>query len=153
MLRAAIAPMLLAEPIAMMHWPAFSADGWAATTMRYLVAAVVVTVMLMSVAAGLEAPEAPGRKLLLCTTKPLADIEVTLPLAPPKPDAPRLPVGRGLGLKLAPGRGEKVPRGKPFPPPPNPPNPPAPVQLPLTGVLMVTVVAVTGPLADPLVEG
>jgi len=139
MLRAATAPMLLADPIAVMHWPTFSADGRAVTILRYLVAAVVVTVMLVSV---------PAAGFLPCTTKPVADSEVTLPSAPPKPpNAPRLKLGRGLGLD--PGRGEKVPRGKT---PPDP-NAAVPLQLPLTGVLMVTVVAVTDLVADPLVEG
>jgi hypothetical protein len=139
MLRAATAPMLLACPTAVMHSPTFNADAPAVTVLRYLVAAVVVTVTLVS---------APAAGFLPCTTKPLADSEVTLPLAPPnEPNAPRLPVGRGLGVN--PGRGEKVPRG---PPPPNPPNPPAALQLPLDGVLMVTVVAATD-LADPLAEG
>ena len=83
---------------------------------------------------------------------------MTLPLAPPKaplPNAPRLPVGRGRGLKL--GRGVAPPPAPP-PPRPNPPNPPPPnpappAQLPLTGALMVTVVAVTGPVADPAADG
>jgi hypothetical protein len=143
MLLADTVPMLLADPIAMMHWPTFSADGWAVITLRYLVAAVVVTVMVVS------APAAAGFRLLPCTAKPPADNEVTLPLAPPKPpkpNGPRLPLGRGLGVN--PGRGEKVPRG-----PPNPPNPPAGLQLPPVGVLMVTVVAVTDLVADPLAEG
>jgi hypothetical protein len=71
------------------------------------------------------------------------------------PKAPRLPVGRGRALKL--GRGEAVPPPNPpppNPPPPNPPpNPPAPVHFPLTGALMVTVVAVTEWVADPAAEG
>jgi len=132
--------MLLAGPSAVMHWPTFSADGRALTTLRYLVAAVVVTVMLVP---------APAAGFLPWTTKPPADSDVTLPLAPPNgpllPNEPLLPVGRGLGLKLA--RGEEVPRG-----PPNPPSPAAP-QLPLTGVATVTVVAVTDLAADPLAEG
>ena len=52
----------------------------------------------------------PAAGFLPCTTKPLADTEVTLPLAPPKPplpNAPLLPLGRGRGLKL--GRGEEPP--------------------------------------------
>jgi hypothetical protein len=153
MVRAATAPMLFGVPIAVMHWPTFSADGFAATVFRYLVVAEVVTVTLVVVLAA---------RFLPCTTKPLADTEVTLPLAPPKaplPKAPLLPLGRGRGLKL--GRGEEPP-GPPPPnppnPPPNPPNPPAPVQLPLTGALIVTLVAVTGlaaapALADPVPEG
>jgi len=140
MLRAATAPMLFGVPIAVMHWPTFSVDGPAVTVLRYLVVAVVVTVMLVFVlAAG----------FLPCTTKPLADTEVTLPLAPPnapRPNAPPLPLGRGLGLKL--GRGEEPPC-----PPPNPPNPPAPVHLPLTGALMVTLVAATGEVAPPVAAG
>jgi hypothetical protein len=131
MLRAAIVPMLLAGPTAVMHWPTFSADGWAVTSLRYLVEAIVVTVTLAS---------EPAAGFLPCTTKPPADSEVTLPLAPP--NAPLLPLGRGLGLKLGPG--EKEPRA--------PPNP-APAQLPLTGALMVTVVAVTDLLAPALAEG
>jgi hypothetical protein len=105
--------------------------------------AVVVTVMLVFV---------PAVGFLPCTTKPLADTEATLPLAPPKvprPNAPLLPLGRGLGLKL--GRGEELPC--PPPNPPVPPSPPVPVQLPLTGVLMVTLVAVTGLAAAPVAEG
>ena len=101
MLRAATAPMLFAVPTAVMHWPTFSADGSAVTVLRYLVAAVVVTVTLVFVAVA-----EPAVRLLACTTKPLADTEVTLPSAPPKaplPKAPRLPLGRGRGLKL--GRG------------------------------------------------
>jgi hypothetical protein len=143
MLRAATAPMLFAAPTAVMHWPTFSADGPAVTVLRYLVVALVVTVMLVSV---------PAAGFLPCTTKPLADTEVTLPLAPPnpptppRPNAPLLPLGRGRGLKL--GRGEEPPC-----PRPNPPNPPAPVQLPLTGALMVTLVAVTGLAAAPVAEG
>ena len=95
-------------------------------------------------------------RLLAWTTKPLADNEITLPLAPPKvplPKAPRLPVGRGRGLKL--GRGVEPPCPPPNPPPPNPPNPPAPppMQLPLTGALMVTLVAVTDLAAAPVAEG
>ena len=141
MLRAAMAPMLFAVPIAAMHWPTFSADGFAVTVLRYLLAALVITVTLV------VAPAEPPARFLPCTTKPLADTEVTLPLAPPKaplPNAPRLPVGRGRGLKL--GRGVA-----PWPPPnpPNPPNPPAPMQLPLTGTLMVTLVAVTDLAAAP----
>jgi len=84
---------------------------------------------------------------LPCTTKPLADSEVTLPLAPPNPPppkAPRLPLGRGRGLKLGPG--VKVPREPP-------PNAPAPPQLPLTGALTVTLVAVTDLVAAPVAEG
>jgi hypothetical protein len=148
MLLAAMAPMLLAVPSAVMHWPTFSADAWAVTTFRYLVEAVMLTVMLV--------PAPAWARSLPSTTKPLADSEVTLPFAPPNPpNAPRLPVGRGLGLKLDPGRGEKVPRGPPNPPPPPPPKPKpdAAVQLPLTGVLTVTVVAVTDLLADPLLAG
>jgi hypothetical protein len=140
MLRAATAPMLFAVPTAVMHWPTFSADGPAVTVLRYLVVAVVVTVMLVSV---------PAAGFLPCTTKPLADTVVTLPLAPPNPPPPNavlLPLGRGLGLKL--GRGEDVP-----PPRPNPPNPPAAVQFPLTGALMVTLVAVTDLVALPVAEG
>jgi hypothetical protein len=140
MLRAATAPMLFAVPTAVMHWPTFSADGPAVTVLRYLVVALVVTVMLVSV---------PAAGFLPCTTKPLADTAVTLPSAPPnapRPNAPLLPLGRGLGLKL--GRGEE-----PAPPRPNPPNPPAAVQLPLTGALMVTLVAVTDLVAAPLAEG
>ena len=82
---------------------------------------------------------------------------MTLPLAPPKaplPNAPRLPVGRGRGLKL--GRGVALPLAPPAPrpnPPNPPPNPAPPAQLPLTGALMVTVVAVTGPVADPAADG
>ena len=145
MLRAATAPMLFAVPTAVMHWPTLSADGPAVTVLRYLVAAVVVTVTLVVV---------PAAGFLPCTTKPLADTEVTLPLAPPnppRPKAPPLPLGRGLGLKL--GRGEEPPCPRPNPPNPPPPNPPAPVQLPLTGVLMVTLVAVTGVVAAPVAEG
>jgi hypothetical protein len=138
MLRAAIAPMLLACPSAVMHSPTFSADERTVTTLRYLVAAVVVTVMLVF---------ARAAEFLPFTTKPLADSEVTVPLAPPnEPNGPRLPVGRGLGLN--PGRGEKVPRG-----PAPPPKPAVALQLPLTGVLIVTVVAVTDLVTDPLVEG
>jgi hypothetical protein len=139
MLLAATAPMLFAGPAAVMHWPTFSADGPTVTTLRYLLAAVVVTVMLVA---------APAARLLPCTTKPLADSEVTLPSAPPAkppPNAPRLPLGRGLGLKL--GLGERVPRG-----PPNAPVP-VPVQLPLTGLLMVTLAAVTDLVAAPVAEG
>ena len=132
MLRAATAPMLLAGPTAVMHWPTFSADGRAGTTSRYTVAAVVVTVMLVP---------APAARFLPRTTKLLADSEVTMPLAPP--NEPLLPLGRGLGLKL--GRGENVPRGLP--------NPPARLQLPLAGVLMVTAVAVIDLVAPPVVEG
>jgi hypothetical protein len=143
MLLAATAPMLLAVPSAVMHWPTFSADGRTVTTFRYLVAAVVTTVVLVA------APAACPR-FLPCTTKPLADSEVTLPLAPPpKPKAPREPVGRGLGVD--PGRGEKVPRGPPNPDPE--PNPDPALQLPFTGALTVTVVAVTDLVADPFEVG
>ena len=87
--------------------------------------------------------------------KPVAVTASTLPFAPPKsplPNAPPLPVGRGRALKL--GRGAPLGRVPPNPPPPNPPpNPPAPVQLPLTGALIVTVVAVTDLLAAPAAEG
>ncbi len=97
----------------------------------------------------------PAVRRTASTTKPVAETEVTLPLAPPKvplPNAPRLPVGRGRALKL--GRGvAPVPPPRPNPPNPPPPNPPAPVQLPLTGALMVTVVAVTGEAADPVADG
>ena len=150
MLRAATAPMLFAVPTAVMHWPTFSADGPAVITLRYLVVAAVVTVMLAFV---------PAAGFLPCTTKPLADTEITLPLAPPKPpkppnpprpNAPPVPLGRGLGLKL--GRGEEVPAGLPNPPGGRP-NPPAPTQLPLTGALMVTLVAVTDRLAAVLAGG
>jgi hypothetical protein len=138
MLLAATAPMLFAGPAAVMHWPTFSAAGPTVTTLRYLLAAVVVTVMVVV--------PAPAAKLLACTTKPLADSAVTLPLAPPNappPNAPLLPLGRALGLKL--GRGEAVPRG--------PPNPPAPPQLPLTGLLMVTLAAVTDLVPAPVDAG
>jgi hypothetical protein len=142
MLRAATAPMLFGVPTAVMHWPTFSADGPAVTVLRYLVVALVVTVMLVPVlAAG----------FLPCTTKPLADTEVTLPLAPPnapRPNAPPLPLGRARGLKL--GRGEEVLPGRPNPPVP---NPPVPTQLPLTGALMVTLVAVTDLVAAPAADG
>ena len=148
--RAATAPMLLAVPIAVTHWPTFSADAVALTVLRYLLAELVMTVTLVVVAA-LE----PAVRLLAWTTKPVAETESTLPFAPPKsplPNAPWLPVGRGLALKL--GRGAPLGRVPPNPPPPNPPpNPPAPVQLPLTGALMVTVVAVTELAAAPVVEG
>src|SRR5208282_6151812 len=108
-------------------------------------AAMVITVMLVS---------EPAVRFRSCTTKPLADTEITLPLAPPKaplPKAPRLPLGRGRALKL--GRGVEPP--PPRPNPPNPPNPPAPapVQLPLTGALMVTLVAVTDLVAAPVAGG
>jgi hypothetical protein len=107
----------------------------------------VVTVTLVSVlAAG----------FLPCTTKPLTDIDVTLPLAPPNPaNAPLLPPGRSTGPE--PGRGEKVPRGPVLNPPPS--NPAPALHLPLAGVLMVTVVAVTvleaapPERAAPLAEG
>jgi hypothetical protein len=141
MLRAATAPMLFAAPTAVMHWPTFSADGPAVTVFRYVVVVVVVTVMLVFV---------PAVGFLPCTTKPLADTEVTFPFVPPKvprPNAPRLPLGCGLGLKL--GRGEEPLRPPPNPPPPNAP----PVQLPLTGALIVTLVAVTDRVAAPLAEG
>jgi hypothetical protein len=140
MVRAATAPMLFVDPTAVMHRPTFSADGVAVTTFVYVVDAVVVTVTLVSV---------PAARFLPCTTKPLADSDVTLPLAPPNPppNAPLLPLGRGLGLKLGLG----VPPGLPNPPPPNPPpNPAAPVHVPLVGVLMVTVVAVTDVAGVPL---
>ena len=51
MLRAATAPMLFAVPTAVMHWPTFSANGVAVTVLRYLLAEVVMTVTLVSVAA------------------------------------------------------------------------------------------------------
>ena len=149
MLRAATAPMLFAVPTAVMHWPTFSADAPAVTVLRYLLAEVVITVTLVSVAVA-----EPAVRLLASTTKPLADTEVTLPSAPPKfplPKAPRLPVGRGRALKL--GRGEAPAPPPPNPPNPPPPNPPAPVQLPLTGALMVTLVAVTDLAAAPAAEG
>ena len=101
MLRAATAPMLFAVPTAVTHWPTFSADALAVTVLRYLLAEVVITVTLVSVAVA-----EPAVRLLASTTKPLADTEVTLPSAPPKvplPKAPPLPVGRGRALKL--GRG------------------------------------------------
>src|SRR4051794_12322956 len=151
MVRAATAPMLFACPTAAMHSPTLNADDLAVTTLTYLVVAVVVTVTVtparapgLALAPGL----APTRGALPCTTKPLADSEVTLPLAPPKPppNAPRLPLGRGRALKL--GLVVKLPRGPPSPPPN--PNPDPGSQLPLTGVLTVTVVAVTDRVADPL---
>src|SRR5579872_3401859 len=110
MLRAATAPMLFAGPAAVMHSPTFSADGPTVTTLRYLVAVVVVTVMLVP---------APAAGLRPWTTKPLAVSDVTLPFAPPPkppPNAPLLPLGRGRGLKL--GLGVEVPRGRPNPPGP-----------------------------------
>jgi hypothetical protein len=159
MVRAATAPMLFGCPIAMMHWPTLNADGRAEATLRYWVVAVVVTVIVTSarapglpLAAGLAlAPRfAPAPGARPCTTNPLADSDVTLPLAPPnppRPNAPPVPLGRGRGLKL--GRGDPLPPD----PPPNPPNPPpnpAAVQLPLTGELIVTLVAVTDLVPAPL---
>src|SRR3984957_12057551 len=136
MLRAAMAPMLLAVPSAVTHWPTFKADGAAVIVLRYLVAAVVVTVTLVVEVEPVE-PTEPAARFLPWTTKPPADTEVTLPLAPPKaplPNAPRLPLGLGRALKL--GRGVAPappprPNPPPNPPPPNPPNPPAPVHAPL----------------------
>jgi hypothetical protein len=142
--------MLFVDPTAVMHWPTFSADEWTASAFRYVVVAVVVTVTLVLV----PAAELPAAGLLPCTTKPPADSEVTLPLAPPNPplpNGPLVPLGRGLGLKL--GFGEKLPPGPPSPPPPNPAPPNPLVQLPLTGVLMVTVVAVTVLVAAPPADG
>src|SRR3984957_8366524 len=163
MLRAAMAPMLLAVPSAVMHWPTFSADGAAVIVLRYLVAAVMVTVTLVvEVEVEVEVePAEPAARFLPCTTKPPADTEVTLPLAPPKaplPNAPRLPLGLGRGLKLGRGVAPPPPPPRPTPPPPNPPppnppNPPAPVHAPLTGALMVTLVAVTDLAAAPAAEG
>src|ERR1700722_3055744 len=108
MLRAATAPMLFGVPIAVMHWPTFSADGAAVIVLRYLLAAVVITWMLVSELAA---------RVLSCTTKPLADTEPPGPPPPPKaplPNAPRLPLGRGLALKL--GRGVAPPCPRPKPP-------------------------------------
>src|ERR1700679_2529925 len=136
MLRAATAPMLLAVPTAVTHWPTFSADEVAVTVLRYLLAELVMTVTLLTVAAEPAERVEPAARLLAWTTKPVAETESTLPLAPPKaplPKAPWLPVGRGRALKL--GRGAPLGRVPPSPPAPNPPpNPPAPapVQLPLT---------------------
>jgi hypothetical protein len=145
--RAATAPMLFAVPSAVMHWPTLSADGVALAVLRYLLAELVMTVTLVVVLVA-----APAVRVLAWTTKPVAETESTLPSAPPKfplPNAPRLPVGRGRALKL--GRGEPLGRVPPNPPPP--PNPPAPVHSPWTGALIVTLVAVTDRLADPVVDG
>jgi hypothetical protein len=122
---------------------------------------ITVTLVVVAVLGVLEAPAppAPGGRVLARTTKPLADTDSTFPSAPPKaplPNAPRLPVGRGRGLKL--GRGvapfppppappKPPPPKPPAPPKPPPPNPPAPTHSPLTGALIVTVVAVTDRLA------
>ena len=87
MLRAATAPMLFGVPTAVMHRPTFSADAPAVTVLRYLLAELVITVMSVSVAV----PE-PAVRRMAWTTKPVAETEVTLPLAPPKvplPNAPR----------------------------------------------------------------
>ena len=116
-----MAPMLFAAPTAVTHSPTFRADGPAVTVVRYLVVAVVVTVVLVA---------APAARLLPWTTKPVADTEVTLPLAPPKaprPNPPLPPLGLGPALKL--GRGEEP---WPKPPPPNPPPPNAPAAMQLT---------------------
>src|SRR6202522_3704299 len=151
MLRAATAPMLLAVPTAVTHRPTFSADALAVIVLRYVLAEVVITVTLVSVAV----PE-PAARVLAWTTKPPADTDVTLPSAPPKvplPKAPWLPVGRGRALKLGRGVAPVPVPPRPTPPNPPPPNPPAPVQSPLTGALMVTLVAVTDLAAAPAAEG
>ena len=148
--RAATAPMLFAVPIAVTHRPTLSADGVALSVLRYLLDELVTTETLDVVGA-----VDPAVRVRAWTTKPVADTDSTLPSAPPKFPVPNppVPVGRGRALKL--GRGDPLGLAPPNPPPPQPPppNPPAPVHSPLTGALIVTVVAVTERDEDEVVDG
>ncbi len=116
MLRAATAPMLLAVPSAVMHWPTFSADGFAVTVLRYLLAELMMTVTLMFVpavpaGAGRPAPsldhEAGGghRRDLAVGPAEGAVAECAPAAGRPRPRA-EAGTGRGAAARAAPAAAE-----------------------------------------------
>ena len=112
MLRAATAPMLFAVPSAVMHWPTFSADGFAVTVLRYLLAELVMTVTLMFVpwpvpaarrpAPGLDDEAGGGHRRDLAVGPAEGAVAECAPAAGrPRPRAEAGP-GRGAAARAAP---------------------------------------------------
>jgi hypothetical protein len=147
---AVTAPVVSAGPTASAHLP----------TARSLAEAVVRWVKVVEdvrVTTTLDAAEVRGFFSLMVTDDPLTavtDPDATPKFPPPKPAppgrrAPDPPAGKPSPVPpLVPPLPAPPPRGKAPPAPPAPPTPPAPpnpvAQLPETGWVMVTVVAVTG---------
>lgn len=158
---AVIAPVWPAGPRAVTHLPVARLELPVLEVWVYVVLALVVT--SMDVVAGLVVvvveelegrPAAPLRNTP-SMVNPLEDTWVTLPVAKAKLRNAPLPPGTEPRLGNVPPGVVPLPR-KPPPPKPPPPKPPAAavVQLPLAAAcVMVTLVAVTGPLAAPLEAG
>lgn len=110
--RAVIAPVSSAGPIAATHSPTASALDVALAVLVYVVDELIVTVV---------SADWPARGFVLCTVNPVALTAVTEPKERPPgaPGAPGAPLGRGRLL----GRGALL--GRPAPLPPPPPNAPA----------------------------
>jgi hypothetical protein len=141
MLVAVTVPELSCAPRAVTQTPCFKAVAVACCCLVYVVVDVVITVTGVVDALG----DAPGAGLAaLATVKPLALTAVTSPKAPPP--KPRPPPGAPEGgVPL--GR----PEGRTPPGPPGAPPPPAGAQLPFTGALRATLVAVTDEVDEALV--
>jgi hypothetical protein len=125
---AVIAPVVSADPRAWTHLPTARSAAAAASVWVKVVAVLTSTVRVVTALV-------VGLVELTTMVEPLT--EVTLPDAPPNPPGRPPP-------PLA-GRDGGVPDPLPPPPPilpPPPPNPPA--QVPLVGVLIKTLVALTG---------
>jgi hypothetical protein len=127
---AVIAPVVSADPRAWTHLPTTRSVAAAASVWVKVVELLTSTVRVVTaLVVGLVA--------LTTMVEPLT--EVTLPVAPPNPPGRPPP-------PLA-GRDGGVPDPPPAPPPPpNPPPPPPnpPAQVPLVGVLIRMLVALTG---------
>jgi len=161
---AVIAPVWSADPRAVTHLPVARLELLVLEVWEYVVLALVVT--SMDVAGGavvVVVEELEGRapaplRSTPSMVKPSVDTWVTLPVAKAKLRNVPVPPGTEPRLGNVPPGVVPLPRKPPPPPPPKPPPPKPPaaivVQLPLAGAgVIVTLVAVTGPLAAPLEAG
>jgi hypothetical protein len=152
MVDAVTAPVLLVVPVAWTHLP----------TARSLAAAVSVWVYVVDdVSVTVDVVVALVRGLVPCTVTVSPDTAVTFPNAAEKlpanpraraaPDAPLGRLGNSplAGALPAPAGGVAPPAGGVPLPPPNPPPKPR-SHVPDVGVVMVTDVAVTGPVVVDL---
>jgi hypothetical protein len=139
--RAAMAPVLSAEPLARAHFPTARSVGDAEPVVVKVVAAVKVTTTL-------DVALVDGLVSVMVTANPFTD--VTEPDAAPNDPPANLPAP--AGREPAPGVEGRVPPPGGFPPPGRPPKPTE--HAPETGWDTDTVVAVTGPpnLLVPEVE-